>query len=75
MSCGTTGAELDAVVSDSRAPQEHVWRALTSSRMTDGCGTAETMRRARGVARASKGLSRDKMREATASDHHRVESG
>jgi hypothetical protein len=36
---------LEAIVSDRRAPQKHVWRAKIILATADGCGTAEIMRR------------------------------
>lgn len=36
---------LEAIVSDRSAPQKHVWRANIILATTDGCGTAEIMRR------------------------------
>ena len=36
---------FEALVSDRRAPQKHVWRAIIVLATADGCGTAEIMRR------------------------------
>src|SRR5258708_33615615 len=36
---------LEAIVSDRRAPQKHVWRANIILATAEGCGTAEIMRR------------------------------
>ena len=35
---------LEAIVSDRRAPQKHVWRAKIILATADGCGTFEVMR-------------------------------
>src|ERR1700747_2586164 len=37
---------LAAVVADRNSPQKHVWRAQIILATAEGCGTAETMRRA-----------------------------
>src|SRR3954453_10141279 len=36
---------LEAIVSDRRAPQKHVWRAKIILATAEGCGTVEIMRR------------------------------
>jgi hypothetical protein len=35
---------LEAIVSDRRAPQKHMWRANIILATAEGCGTAEIMR-------------------------------
>lgn len=66
---------LEAIVSDRRAPQKHVWRANIILATADGCGTSEIMRRsgkskpvvwrwqARFMAEGIEGLTRDKTRK------------
>jgi hypothetical protein len=66
---------LAAIVSDSNAPQKHVWRAKIILATADGCGTSEIMRRsgkakpvvwrwqARFMAEGVDGLTRDKTRK------------
>jgi hypothetical protein len=43
---------LERVVADRNSPQKHVWRARIILATTEGCGTAEIMRRA-GVSKPS----------------------
>ena len=38
-------ARLEAVVSDRKSPQKHVWRARIVLLTADGCGTTKIMRR------------------------------
>jgi transposase len=66
---------LEAIVGNRNAPQKHVWRAKIILATTDGCGTAEVMRRsgkakpvvwrwqARFMAEGVAGLTRDKTRK------------
>jgi transposase len=66
---------LEAIISDRRTPQKHVWRANIILATADGCGTAEIMRRsgkskpvvwrwqARFMAEGVEGLTRDKTRK------------
>ena len=66
---------LEAIVSDRSAPQKHVWRANIILATSDGCGTAEIMRRsgkskpvvwrwqARFMTEGVEGLTRDKTRK------------
>ena len=42
----TDRQKLTAIVTDPNSPQKHVWRAQIVLLTTDGCGTAEVMRRA-----------------------------
>src|SRR6202165_2911475 len=66
---------LEAIASDSSAPQKHGWRANIILATADGCGTTEIMRRsgkskpvvwrwqARFMAEGVQGLTRDKTRK------------
>src|SRR5712672_2271913 len=80
---------LEAIVSDRSAPQKHVWRANIILATADGSGTAEIMRRSGkskpvvemagpvhgGGRRRADARQDPQVRQTTAADRHRAESG